>query len=125
MLDGQGACPGEQITFTCVTNGSASHAWASDEYIGKGGVQLQFAVYDSLGVPATAASSQEGTYAELIRKVPENETATLGILESQLHVTVSSSYADASVTCIYVDTNYPISTTFQLLGMFVTTQRFS
>ena len=57
LPDGQGVCPEEEIKFTCVTNGSASHAWMSDEFIGSGGIQLEFASFDSPGAVRRNPSS--------------------------------------------------------------------
>ena len=42
----QRVCPGEIITFTCVTRGSLITAWLSEEYIGAGGVRVEFAAVD-------------------------------------------------------------------------------
>ena len=43
LLEGQQMCPGDQIVFTCAMNGSTSLAWSSYDYIGQGGIQLEFA----------------------------------------------------------------------------------
>lgn len=113
---GQGACPGEKITFTCVTNGSASHAWMSDQYIGQGGIQLEFASYHNPGAILRKQVSPEGTLARLIANDIE-ENSTVGILESQLDIIASADYPSADITCLYVDTRTPTTTRFQLLGM--------
>ena len=109
---GQGACPGDTIMFTCITYGSASHAWISEEYIGTGGLQLEFATYHNPGEIASNAAEPD-TYAELLVR---NET--LRVLKSQLHVTVTSSHPSANVSCLFVDTHEQNTTGFQLLGKF-------
>ena len=115
LSEGQRACPGDQITFTCVTNGSASLAWISDNYIGQGGIQLEFASFDSPGKIARNRASPIGTQATLVSKeIEENETQ--GILESQLNVIVTSDYPSPTIKCFNVDTGSQESTNFQLLG---------
>ena len=115
--EGRGACPMDVRTFTCVTNGSATHAWQSDEYIGASasvsGEQLEFTYLDS---PGDVLAGDSPARAELIRRVLEvNET--VGLLESELRVTVSADYQNATISCLYVDTGNTISTSFQLLGI--------
>ena len=116
LSDGRGVCPGDEVTFTCVTNGSASLAWSSDDYIGRGGIQLEFASYHDPGRIARNRASPIGTQATLISKeIEENETQ--GILESQLNVIVTADYQIATINCLHVDTATEESTRFQLLGM--------
>ena len=116
LSEGQRVCPGDAISFTCVTNGSASLAWSSDDYIGQGGVQLEFASYHDPGRIARNRASPIGTQAILVSKeIEENETQ--GILESQLNVMVISDYQIATIKCLHVDTGSQETTRFQLLGM--------
>ena len=116
LRDGQRACPGDTITFTCVTNESASHAWISDEYIGQGGFQLEFASYHRPGKTISATGvSPTIAHATLIANVIE-DNSTVGILESKLEVTVVSDYPIASIMCLHVDNGTSNTTTFQLLG---------
>ena len=116
LPEGQGVCPGDKIMFTCVTNGSASLAWISDDYIGRGGIQLEFASFDSPGKIARNRISPIGTQASLISKeIEENETQV--ILESQLDVIVTSDYPNPTIKCLNVDTGIQETTSFQLLGM--------
>ena len=115
LFKGQRVCPGDAIMFTCVTNGSASHAWSSDDYIGQGGVLLEFASYHDPGRIARNRASPIGTQAILVSKeIEENETQ--GILESQLNVIVTSDYQNPTIECLHVDTGYQEDTSFQLLG---------
>jgi hypothetical protein len=116
LSEGQRVCPGDAIMFTCVTNGSAILAWSSDDYIGQGGVQLEFASFHQPGRIARNRASPIGTQAVLVSKeIEENET--LGILESQLSVIVTSDYQTATIKCLHVDTGSEETTGFQLLGM--------
>lgn len=116
LPEGRDVCPGDAITFTCVTNGSASLAWSSDDYIGRGGIQLEFASFDNPGKIARNRISPIGTQASLISKEIE-ENKTQGILESQLNVIVTSDYLNPSIKCLSVDTGIQETTSFQLLGM--------
>lgn len=116
LPEGQRVCPGDQIVFTCMTNGSASLAWSSDDYIGRGGIQLEFASFHDPGRIARNQGSPIGTQATLISKeIEENETK--GILESQLNIIVTSDYQIATINCLHVDTGSQESTVFQLLGI--------
>ena len=116
LSEGRQACPGDEITFTCLTNGSSSLAWISDDYIGQGGIQLEFASFDSPGRIARNRVSPIGTQATLVSKeIEENETQ--GILESQLNIIVTSDYPSPTIKCLNVDTGSQESTSFQLLGM--------
>ena len=116
LSEGQRVCPGDQIVFTCVTNGSASLAWSSDDYIGQGGIQLEFGSYHDPGRIARNRASPIGTQATLVSKeIAENETQW--ILESKLDVIVTSDYQIATINCLHVDTGSQESTRFQLLGI--------
>jgi hypothetical protein len=104
-------CPGDAITFTC----AAILAWSSDDYIGRG-VQLEFALFHDPGRIAHNRGSPIGTQAVLVsKKIEENET--LGILESQLNIVVTSDYQIATIKCLHVDAGSEETTEFQLLGM--------
>ena len=109
LLKGQRGCPGHQVNFTCVTNGSLVLAWSCDEYIGENGAQIEFTSAD--GVDSTKASSiNSNTVATLVRI---NGTR---VIESLLSITILVSFPTASVTCS--DVGQGDSTiTFQPLGM--------
>ena len=116
LSEGQRVCPGDAITFTCVTNGSAILAWNSDDYIGQGGVQLEFPSHRNPGRIERNPASPIGTQAVLISKeIEENETQ--GILESQLNIIVTSDYPNPTINCLHVDTGNQEATSFKLLGM--------
>ena len=108
-VEGQRGCPGHQVNFTCVTNGSLVLAWSNDEYIGENGAQIEFTSAD--GVNRTKASSiNPNTVATLVRV---NGTR---VIESLLSITVLDSFPTASITCSDVGQGTS-TTTFRLLGM--------
>ena len=114
LSEGQRVCPGDAIMFTCVTNGSSILAWSGDDYIGQA-VQLEFATFHEPGRIARNRDSPIGTQAVLVSKeIEENET--LGILESQLSIVITSDYQTATIKCLHVDTGSEETTGFQLLG---------
>ena len=83
---------GETVTFTCVTRGSNGIAWSSDEYIGSGGVRLEFIPIDMEG--ATQPVGQ--TVATLVRVSYEDGEI---ILVTQLQISVESTFQTTSITC--------------------------
>ena len=91
-FEGNYVCPNDEIVFTCTTNGSAL-AWINDEYIGLGinGHRLEFGSVDSVGDMMMSAINEK-TFAELTAKGD-------GVMESQLHITVSENIPTANVTC--------------------------
>ena len=107
LLEGNYSCPGQEIIFTCVTNGSVVVAWSSNEYIGTGGLQLEFTSRDSVGRRITS-SSNPSTFAELTMRAEGLVT------ESQLHIIVSRDIPMATVTCSDVSGG---STTFISFGL--------
>lgn len=106
-------CPGEDITFTCVTRGSPIIAWQSDEYIGEGGTQLEFATFNNQG-DTDSSSVNPDTVATLTRNSNEDGVQ---VLESKLRVITSAEFPDASVTCVHVGTGIKNTTRFHVLGM--------
>ena len=111
LLEGDRACPGAQVNFTCMTNGSLVIAWRSDEYIGPNGAGLEFTSADGVGSRMTSPINPS-TFATLVRV---NGTR---IVESVFTLTVSDSYQTASVTCSEVGQGAS-TITFTLLGMYV------
>ena len=110
-------CPGDVIIFTCVTNGSSSHVWRSDEYIGMGGIQLEFAAFDNPGtiIRTPLNNPASSTLARLIAA----ENRVQGILQSKLEITVSTDYTNFTILCMNVDRNLTNSTRIEVLGMLV------
>ena len=94
LRSGQPAFPGQEITFYCETMGSPI-AWRSNEYIGTGGVQLEFVGFDSEGSMLHAHDHPE-TIATLISAIPQNGSF---LLLSKLRIIASHSPPNASVTC--------------------------
>ena len=110
LLEGDRACPGAQVNFTCTTNGSLVMSWRSDEYIGPNGARLEFTSADGVGSRMTSPINPSA-FATLVR-VDGNR-----VFESVLTLTVSDSYQTASVTCSEVGQGAS-TTTFTLLGMW-------
>ena len=111
LESGQYPCPGQNITFTCVTRRSKVLAWSSDEYIGTGGSQLHSKYVDQEG-HVVYSSSVPSTFVTLVSKTRENGSL---ILKSQLHITVSST--PANITCEAVDVGTKDNIDFRALGM--------
>lgn len=91
------ACPDDQITFDCMTSGSHSITWESNEYIAQRstGQQVTFGVDDNQG-HVIQISSTDYAVLMLVRNdgVPQ--------LRSQLHITATET---SSVTCINNELN--------------------
>ena len=105
-------CPGEMITFNCVTRGSLITAWLSEEYIGAGGARVEFAAVDI----GESRQINQNTMAMLISAEIVNGTR---ILTSQLTIMAVSEYQNPSVTCLHVGLLTNATVSFQLLGMFI------
>ena len=111
LQNGQSPCPGEEITFTCVTRGSPVLAWTSDQYIEQGGTQLEFATFDNENETRTIPINPN-TVATLTRKAMENGEQ---VLESELRIITVSRFPTFSVSCIHIGSGNINETTFQLL----------
>ena len=85
----------DNIIITCVTTNSAIQAWSSEEYIGQGGIQLEFLTVDEIGRNLT--SSKDSTTFALLTHV--NSSADILEIQSQLHIKVSANYSRFNVTC--------------------------
>lgn len=102
------ACPGEQVVFTCITRGSHTLVWSSNEYIGSGGYQLEFSIFiprqqqRSIYVPKTIAVLSSVNGASSVG----NEE-----LISQLHIIAS---LDSTVSC-HDDTGKMVSIHFSVV----------
>ena len=104
------ACPGQQLTFTClVPEGAHVIAWSSEEYIGERGVQIELTHGEGEGY-AVNSSSHPTTVATLVKLKGEH------IVKSTLSIVVSSHYAAATITCGNVGNN-DSSISFRLLGI--------
>ena len=82
---------GEYVVFTCISKGSNSIAWSSDEYIGSGGLRLEFI---SIDMETTQRIGQTVATLTEVFRVEEKV-----ILVSQLQITVQSTHQISSITC--------------------------
>ena len=112
LVNGQFACRGSRITFTCVTRGSGGIAWTSDTYVGPNGFQLRFENFNSPGDIRTSTFNAD-TVATLTR---EQEDQGETVRESTLSINPLSDPQNASVTCIHSASGQRDSTTFQVIG---------
>ena len=99
---------GQGIVFTCVTRGSPILAWSSDDYVGTGGILLEFL---SINLPGFTQGAMDNTFAVL--KSVDSESL---VLESELHLTVSSSFPTSTVACLGVNTGLSDNITFHVSG---------
>ena len=106
--------PEEEVIFSCETRGLVLE-WTSDDYIGEGGVALEFNVFiDNLGDIRTV--DQTGSTA-ILTDVDHN-------MASQLRIKTSSQFPTSSVSCTNFNrTSTPI--TFSVLGMYHTLKNAS
>ena len=115
LLDGKYACPGQEIVFTCTTNGSPSVAWISDDYIGINGHSLEFINSEPIGHRLKSTVNPD-TYAELTMKTGPGPQDL--VTESQLHISVSHDISTATVKCSDVGNDSSSSVHFELLCKF-------
>jgi hypothetical protein len=103
----------ENVVFTCVTRGSNSMGWTSEQYIGTGGRRLEFVLVDPAGSTMPVGGNSP-TVAELVSTSDSDR-----VIVSQLRITIqTSTFPIASVQChdIGADTNTSIR--FHLAGMY-------
>ena len=115
LREGQFACPGDKIIFTCEIEDFDVLAWESDLLIGQGGEQILFAVEDAVGTNRSS-SSNLNTFA--ILTVANNENGAIRLV-SDLHVIVNSNFSYLSVSCISVNAPSTKTRTFTVLGMLI------
>ena len=113
LTDDQPVCPGQAISFTCVTRGSPTIAWISDEYIERRGPGLQFNKFSRLNITESSPVNPK-TVAFLVNKTVEGG---LDVLASQLRIVVVSKFSTASVTCVHGNGSRRVES-FQVLGMY-------
>ena len=106
-------CPGDVVNITCVTRTSSILAWTSDEYIEKGGTQLVFATFNNVG-DRKSSPINNNTFATLTAKFYEG---TVPVLESQLHIIVSSTTTSSTVTCLHITYGTSTAISIRALGM--------
>ena len=97
LREGNRACQGEEVTFTCTVRGPSSLsaiilAWSSDEYISR---SLQLSTTDRLEHIET--SSMDGVITATARVTNITTIAGELVLESTLRITAVE---DSKVTCL-------------------------
>ena len=86
----------QTVTFRCIIQGTGTIlTWISDDYIGSGGVVLQFASLHSPGWNASN-SLNPTTVATLISA---NTVNGVTVIESELRIIASVQYPTSSVSC--------------------------
>ena len=103
LLEGNIACPSQEVTFTCVTDGSLE--WSSDEYIGTGGSRLTLGADSTIG-HKHRSMIDDNTYAVLV-------SVSESILTTELHIRASSS---SSVACTATIFQHSSTINFRVLG---------
>ena len=108
-------CPGDEINCICVIEGSRILAWSSDhdQYIGTGGVELEFTAVDSAGFQRRS-DINPNTLATLTSSDTDRH-----IITSILHVIVEPSdvLAISSIVCNNRNNGTPASLTLYYLGI--------
>ena len=115
LREGNRACLGEEVVFTCAVNDSSSLpdlfiAWSSDEYIGPGAF-LQFTTNNIRGANDTSMINENVT-ATLTRNTDESGVR---VLESVLRIVA----AQASVVTCNVINRAQVSTEFFISGKYM------
>ena len=113
LTDDQRQCPGQPVVFTCVTRGSQTIAWTSLEYIGPAGVRLLLASFDVIGSPIVSQINPS-VQASLVNRSLDNGVQ---VLESELHIVISSEFPSATISCV-LSNGTQSDATFQVLGMY-------
>jgi hypothetical protein len=90
-------CAGDQVNFTCETQGSDIIAWISKEYINvnSGGSNVEFSFRDV----GTVKKRKQNMVATL---VSADRVNGIRVLISQLTIIVSPLYRNPSITCLHV-----------------------
>ena len=106
-------CPGDEINCICVIEGSRILAWSSDQYIGTGGVELEFTAVDSVEFQRRS-DINPNTLATLTSSDTDRH-----IISSTLHVIVEPSdvLAISSIVCNNRNNGTPASLTLYYLGI--------
>ena len=105
-------CPGDEINIICEIKGSRILGWSSDQYIGTGGVQLEFTTSDSAGFqrrsPVNPNAVATLTSSDSVRR----------IITSTLHIiVVSSDVSNSSIACDHRNNGTATVLTLYYLGM--------
>ena len=111
LHDGNIACQGKEVVFTCTIEGSATLstlilAWSSTEYIGRGD-PLRFTTEDMRGMN----KSINGNVTAILTKNDMN--AETRVLESELHIVADQA---SIVTCSSISASGAESIMFNVSG---------
>ena len=90
----QNVMVGQPLIITCMTMESVSMVWSSEEYIGIGGIQLEYNTMNDAAGRIQVSSVTPTTFANLTMVNPSAFE-----LESQLHITVLANFTQFTVTC--------------------------
>ena len=104
------SCPRDQLIFTCTVIGSGALYWGSKEYIGSGGVQLEFSTADGVGERINSSVNPD-TFA-ILTNVTNGSTSGTTVLQSKLYILSNQSSA---VSCLTVDHGSRQSINFTVL----------
>lgn len=113
LLEGNVACDGDMVVFTCETVGSDGLAWRSNDYIGINGTEILFTAGDFLN-RRRKGSNHHDTYAMLTDVHNDTNQVTL---TSKLHINASVRRSTvSSVTCRHTGDDLRATQHFQVLG---------
>ena len=118
VSEGETVCPGQTVTFTCVTRGALFVQWVSEDYIGNGDIQVSETIPFNQRVQR---SGNRNVFATLVNRTVEDRIL---VLVSQLHVIVSSVPLTPSVTCINDFDTTRKTSTFRVQGIWSTLHSF-
>ena len=89
-------CPGQEISFMCVTQDSPIIAWGSREYIDVGSL-LEFAIFNNPGDKRISPINHD-TVATLVNRNTEDGVQ---ILSSVLRIVASAQFSTFSISCFH------------------------
>jgi hypothetical protein len=105
----QDVCPGQPLTFTCMTVGSPFLAWRSPHYVSESGSTLFFSMSEDM--VGTTKPSRNGASIGNLTKVNSSDPI---ILESQLYFNVSDQYSTSQIICINTANGVNATITFNI-----------
>ena len=97
------------VILTCITRGSPTLAWSSNDYIGSG-LLVEFLLIHDQG---ETRSYNNGTIATLTYKRVDG---SIFVLESTLRIQASRMYSTSTVSCYNVGQDVRDTITFHVLG---------
>ena len=89
----------QRVIFNCVTRGSGVHDWSSNEYIDQHGIPMQILSLDQAQEsvkPTIPSNSNHDTVGKRVNLTDDNGVI---VIESELRITVSMQFPNATVTC--------------------------